>query len=84
MSDLSRYTQYDNPGLDAEVLGALEALLVKHQLDSGRGGRALTAAVVVRWKYPDDAEPERFIIGTGDNPTNADMFAGGALMFSPD
>lgn len=74
MSDLSKYTQYDTSGSDAELRAALADLITKHQLDSGRGGRALTAAAVVRWEYPDDAEPDRFIIGTGDRPTNADMF----------
>lgn len=82
MSDLSRNIRYDNPGLDADLLAAIEALVTKHRLDDGRSGRALTAAVVVRWEYPDDEEPERFFIGTGDNPTNANMLSSGALMFS--
>lgn len=82
MTDLPKYVKYDNPGLDAELLAALEELLTNHGLDSGRGGRGLTAAVVVRWEYPDDPEPDRFVLATGDSEITADMFFHGAAMFS--
>ena len=61
------------------MLAALEGLIGKHGLDSGRGGRGLTAAVVVRWEYPDDPEPDRFVMATGDREISADMLSHGAF-----
>lgn len=77
MSDIENDVLYENPGLDLELIDALGVLLKRHGLEGGGGGRALSAALVVRWEY-DSGATDRFVINTSDNHTGIELYLHGA------
>ena len=81
MSDIENEVLYENPSLDVELLDAVAELFKRHGLDGGDGGRALAAALVVRWEY-DNKATDRFMVNTADNAVGLELFLHGASALS--